>query len=647
MTTRTLQGNGSIIARVTSLTNTAAWAKAGVLLKDTVLGGSDYAAAMITPGNGVRMQWNHTNDTSGGSYTSGSAWLKLVRSGSNVTTYKSSNGTSWTQIGSTQSLPTISNTAQVGLFVVSGDANATATATFDNVSVTPSPATTLPSGWASGDVGYPSTTGSSSYSSGTFTVTAAGADVWDNGGDTPDDQFQTTYQTLTGDGSIVAKVKSQTSTNEWAKAGIMLKDNMEGLSSYINLHTTPDHGIHFQHGFDQDVDAGSYTFPNAWLKLTRTGNTITGYKSTDGSTWTAVGAATVPMAQTIVAGLFVSAVNETTTSTATFDNVNVTQSTAPLATYSLKNFHGDTALTTDQSGLPTSSVFLYDPFGQVLASNTFGTNSTSLTNATDNPMAWAASPTRKAESMFSIPIIEMGARVYLPTLGRFTSVDPVDGGTDNAYSYANDPVNSSDYSGQSIWGSIVSAVAKILIQAAIAVIKAVVPAPVAVAITVVTAAISYAIRRSSSSKTTGSGPTTQSRQNAKEVFEAVSTMPMGSQLMMSHPGTYTPILKAIPGYLNFNVQGGDVLGGSAGAMATTKGTSYYAQGGFAVGFGASITYSPSAPSSGFGCSLQGSILGLALGINVDPDGNRTYEAGVGGPLGISYTCGYTSEENAY
>jgi RHS repeat-associated protein len=71
-------------------------------------------------------------------------------------------------------------------------------------------------------------------------------------------------------------------------------------------------------------------------------------------------------------------------------------------------------------------------------------------------MGWAANPTRKQESFFTLPIIQMGHRVYLPTLGRFLQVDPIEGGTLNPYVYAHDPVNMDDYSGQGIFGGIFS-----------------------------------------------------------------------------------------------------------------------------------------------------------------------------------------------
>ncbi len=131
--------------------------------------------------------------------------------------------------------------------------------------------------------------------------------------------------------------------------------------------------------------------------------------------------------------------------------------------YSIKNFHGDTAITANEYGAPTSSVYLFEPFGQASSSSTFGTNS-SPANATDQSMGWAANPTRKVAGAFTIPIIQMGARVYLPTAGRFLQVDPIEGGTANAYVYAGDPINANDYTGKATCSQLIGAICGVLFQ---------------------------------------------------------------------------------------------------------------------------------------------------------------------------------------
>jgi ABC-type transport system involved in multi-copper enzyme maturation permease subunit len=129
---RTLTGNGSITVEVTSLTGlidgpsgeysgTQPWAKAGLIMKEGLGQGSPYAAVMVTPGHGARMQYDYTQDIAGmaGAVTAGAPrWLRLVRSGDTVNGYDSANGTSWALIG-TARLPGLSSTVQAGLFVTS------------------------------------------------------------------------------------------------------------------------------------------------------------------------------------------------------------------------------------------------------------------------------------------------------------------------------------------------------------------------------------------------------------------------------------------------------------------------------------------------------------------------------------------------
>ena len=116
----------------------------------------------------------------------------------------------------------------------------------------------MPSPWADADVGGPAVAGSASYASGVFTVNGSGADIW--GGS---DQFNYVSQPLTGNASIVARVTSQSDTDPWAKAGVMIKQSTTSGSSYALLGVTPGNGVHFEYGYNTDVGGESYSFPNA------------------------------------------------------------------------------------------------------------------------------------------------------------------------------------------------------------------------------------------------------------------------------------------------------------------------------------------------------------------------------------------------
>jgi RHS repeat-associated protein len=111
-------------------------------------------------------------------------------------------------------------------------------------------------------------------------------------------------------------------------------------------------------------------------------------------------------------------------------------------TYSIPNIHGDVMATINALGVTVAS-HMTGPFGEVLASNPISPSNT----ATGTSWNYVGQNQKLTESNYALTPIQMGARVYLPTLGRFTAVDPTEGGTDNNYAYANDPVNEFDLSG--------------------------------------------------------------------------------------------------------------------------------------------------------------------------------------------------------
>jgi regulation of enolase protein 1 (concanavalin A-like superfamily) len=203
------------------------------------------------------------------------------------------------------------------MFVTSHDVGQVSTVAFDKVQlVTPSP---LPPPWLDGDVGSPAVAGSASYAGGVFTVNGAGTDIWGT-----NDQFHYAYQPVTGNGTIVARVTSQSNTSANAKAGIMFKQSTTAGSSYILIGTSPSGQVKVQYNFNGSTGGGTYTFPNVWMKLTRTAGKFTASLSVDGSTWTQVLSKAVAITDPATVGLFTCSHNSTTIGTATFDNVSFT-----------------------------------------------------------------------------------------------------------------------------------------------------------------------------------------------------------------------------------------------------------------------------------------------------------------------------------
>jgi hypothetical protein len=161
------------------------------------------------------------------------------------------------------------------------------------------------------------------------------------GGEAVADNFYFARQPLPGNGTITVRVTSLTGfyspggnqvqggqqnvkagLQEWSKAGIIIKANTTQGSEYAAMMVTGGHGTRMQDDFVNDVPglAGRVSAASPrWLRLTRDGDTVTGYDSADGTHWTRIGTATLPgLPATTQIGLFATspAYNVVTTSLA-------------------------------------------------------------------------------------------------------------------------------------------------------------------------------------------------------------------------------------------------------------------------------------------------------------------------------------------
>ncbi|MGH3208905.1 MAG: ABC transporter permease subunit [Trebonia sp.] len=176
-------------------------------------------------------------------------------------------------------------------------------------------------------------------------------------GEPVSDSFYFVGRPLAGDGSVTVRVTSLTglvpqanrdNANKvpgvvaWAKAGLIIKENLTQGSAYAAIMVAADHGVRLQWNYTGDTAGLSGTVGPAnprWLRLTRSGDVITGYDSADGANWSKVGTVTLSgLPSTAQVGLF----------TTSPDYQSITQ-----------NFGGGTT----NGGGPTQATAVFDRLG--------------------------------------------------------------------------------------------------------------------------------------------------------------------------------------------------------------------------------------------------------------------------------------------
>ena len=237
-------------------------------------------------------------------------------------TYSKVSGPAWLVVapgGSLSGTPSLGSAGLNSFVVRATDSAAATSATTLQITVT-----ALPLPWLKGDIGTGMLAGSVSYNAGTFTQAGSGTLG------TTTDKLNFAYQTLTGDGEIIARISVLQDTGTASRVGVMIRDTLASNSKQIFMGMSGSNTYRWVRrtttgGSNTTTNSSTGTVPNTWVRLVRSGTTITAYKSTNGTTWTSVGSSTnTTFASSCYIGLAVSSGSNTTLNTSQFTNLSVT-----------------------------------------------------------------------------------------------------------------------------------------------------------------------------------------------------------------------------------------------------------------------------------------------------------------------------------
>jgi len=327
--------DGTISANIVSQASTNPWSKSGLMMRQSDDPAAPFYAVLLTPGNGLNIESRSLEGLSASLFPIPTAttaappmYLEIARSGNMFSTYLSKDGVNWNYVlGSTVEID-LTGSMQAGMAVSSSDWQLLGKANFESVQVAnhaPLTPTTCPNDWMCNDTGYGMLPGSQIYNSGSWLLQGAGDDIART-----EDQFHGVWQTLSNNGSVVARVTSIQKLNDHSKAGVMLREGMDPGSPFYAIFATPDKGLVVEYREQQEGNAALNDFPLVtkfpiYLMVSRVGNVFNAYYSEDGVNWIMLKGETKTMdlPTTLFAGLAMTSHAELLLGTATFDSVSI------------------------------------------------------------------------------------------------------------------------------------------------------------------------------------------------------------------------------------------------------------------------------------------------------------------------------------
>ena len=203
------------------------------------------------------------------------------------------------------------------------------TATSSNPALVPNANLTLSptAPWISTDIGAVGAAGSTTESAGTLIVRGSGAQI-----ETNQDEFRLVHLPMSGDGEVITRVVSMDYTHELGRSGIMFRSGPTDNAMFAFVGVGPGSSAVFQArsitgATTATIGEVSRLPMPRWLRLVRTGNTITAFHATDNAgnrgAWQSLGSTTINLLpNSVYAGLAVNSHVDATLATTLFDHVS-------------------------------------------------------------------------------------------------------------------------------------------------------------------------------------------------------------------------------------------------------------------------------------------------------------------------------------